>query len=812
VTFLPRRIAALFAATAAVFGTLALPAQLAAAGSIPAPVLTAPADNTTTPLKDVVLKWDSVSGASKYQVQVSPNGEWTNNTVTLAGNGVTVATVFEMPISLPHASYFWRVRAQVGGSWGPYATPREFLREWDAPITILNAPDNNDPTVVWAPVQDASVYEISFSTAPDFDKSKTESCLTNNTSFTPYGLETASEKATGDCFGEGDLTDGKAYYWRLIPLDDTTAPAISADTANDPAFECAAASPECDADYFVSTPLAFVFGAPAAGATAPDPFTPVTGLTTTWHSTSIVGTACDSTSACPTTPTFSWDPVTDANYYQVQIYHDPAMSNVYRVFNTAWPELTPRDSFFDAQAGHAYYWRVVAGTCENSATDKTCAKTAASSATASCPSGSGSSGPTISDVSPSSVQGGTSATITLTGTNFQNPPCVEGGGDGSISDVVWVSATEVQFTYNAPTADATVNFDVVNPDGAKSASSPELTVNGGSKINFYEKSALESFDKLSGSVPLTSPSTNATVHGRSITFNWGDFQANGGQGSYDARNYELQVSKSSTFTSTVINHNDIDLTQYTDPSGALADGNYFWRVAPIDESGNLLTWSATHDFAVDATGPSVRLTTKSGVGLHGPLKIHFSEPIDGVSASTVRIVARGTGHAAAGKITATADPRNFTFTPSKPLVTGQTYVLSLSSSLVDSNGNHAVVTGGGVRTTLVAKDNSPGWSFSSGWHRMSASGARSGNVKVATAGHSASIVVVGTTARLYGCKAPNMGKITVTVGGHSTTVNEHQSFTRCGFVLWHKALGHGEQKIKVTVAHGRGNIDELAVR
>lgn len=819
-TFLPRRIAALIAVTAGIFGTLALPAQLAAAGSVPAPTLTAPADNTSTPLKDVVLQWQPVAGASQYQVQVSPNGEWTNNTVTLPGDGITVADLFEMPISLPHDSYFWRARAEVGGSWGPYSAPHQFVREWEAPVNILKAPTSSDPTVVWAPVKDASEYLVSFSTSASFPTKDSESCTTNNTSFTPYDLETKPESANGTCFGEEVLNNGKPYFWRVVPYDDSTAAPIKADSAPDPNFMCAIAQPECDATYFVS-PTTFTFEATAATTTPPAGFPAVvTGLTTSWHTTSLSGTDCDSASACPVTPTFSWDPVPNANYYQVRVYRDADRSNVYRVYDTAWPELTPRDSFFDAQAGHAYYWDVAAGTCENSVSDKTCAIPASSSAAASCPAGSGTSSPTITGISaspvgpdgPASAQGGTEVTVTLTGTNFAATPCIEGGAGGDISNVTFVSATELTFTYDAPSGGGKVNFDVVNPDGSKSGNSPDFTVEPGEKIVFYEGSALASFDKLSGTVPLSSPANNATVHGRSVTLNWGDFQANGGQGAYDARNYDIQVSKGSTFTTNVIDNSNVDLTQYTDPNADLADGSYYWRVAPIDESGNLLTWSATHSFTVDATGPNVRLTNKNGVGLHGPLKIHFSDAIDGVSSSTVHIVARGTGHAIAGKVTATGDPKTFVFTPTKPLVTGETYVLSVSSSLTDNNGNPAVVTGSGVRTTTLAKDNSPGWAFSAGWHRMAASGARSGSFKSASAGRSASIMVVGSTARLYGCKAPNMGKISITVGGHTTTVNEHQSFTRCGISLWHKALGHGEQKVTVKVAHGRGNLDELVVR
>ena len=60
----------------------------------PGPTLTAPDDDPggDVLVKDLVLSWTSVSGATVYRVQMSPNGDWTNNRVTLPEGGRTVAT------------------------------------------------------------------------------------------------------------------------------------------------------------------------------------------------------------------------------------------------------------------------------------------------------------------------------------------------------------------------------------------------------------------------------------------------------------------------------------------------------------------------------------------------------------------------------------------------------------------------------------------------------------------------------------------------------------------------------------------------
>jgi hypothetical protein len=711
VALLPRRSAIIAAFAATMIVAAVLPAASAVAGSVPAPVLTGPADNTSTPLKSVVMTWDTVPGAVDYQVQVSPNAEWTNNTVTLPNGGVTPNALYEMPISLPHAAYYWRVRAEVGATWGPYSAPRQFLRDWEDPMTILKAPTTADPTISWEPVPDASEYLVRFSTSANFldkgfpsDNSPTTfNCWTNQTSFTPYALESADpERASNTCINETMLTNGTPYYWEVEPLDDSTAAQLQADTANDPGEDCYAAQPECDADQYIS-PTTFTFEAPTHSAISASS---VTGLSTSWHTST--SSSCDSSDPCPMTPTFSWTPVTGANFYQVTVYRDPALSNVYRQYDTAWPELTPRDSYFDAQAGHAYYWTVFAGTCDNG--NGTCDAAGAPSAVVSVP------------------------------------------------------------------------------------------------------SAVQTFDKTSGAVDLSAPANGATEHGRSVTFSWSDFQASGGQGGYDARNYELQVSKTKDFASPLIDDQDIDLTQFTDPNGGLADGTYYWRVAPIDESGNLLTWSKTRHLTVNADGPTVSITSANGISVKGPITIHLSEAVDGVSKKTVKVVPADGGGSVAGKLVLGSDSKTYEFTPKHPLVTGERYNLSVSPTLVDSNGNSAVVTGNGVRTTKVAKDNSKGWNYSHGWSRHKASGARSGSYESAKSGATASLQVAGGKATLYGCDGPDMGKLKVKVGGHTTTVTEHQSFTRCGVEVWHGALPAGASTLKIKVTKKTGNIDEVKVK
>jgi hypothetical protein len=263
----------------------------------------------------------------------------------------------------------------------------------------------------------------------------------------------------------------------------------------------------------------------------------------------------------------------------------------------------------------------------------------------------------------------------------------------------------------------------------------------------------------------------------------------------------------------VLDVKTIDLTQYTPPTQVLNDGHYYWRVAGIDESGNLLTWSAPRAFTVNATGPLVAWASPDGTAISGPLRIAFNEAVRGVNSNTVKVVPDGypTSAAVPGILKLGATSTQYTFRPFAPLATGGSYDIVVSKNLVDANGNHVVVFGGPLRVHRTATNHSPGWTYSQGWTRHRASGAFSGSYVSASAGRQASLVVSGSVAGLYACKGPGMGTLTVKVAGHTRTVSENQSFTSCGVLVWHQSIPSGEHRLTVTVASGHGDIDAVAV-
>lgn len=845
-----RRIALVLAVVGALVATLVGPATPAMASlDVNTPTLLSPANDPGKQLKDIILKWQPVSGASQYEVQVSPNGEWTNNTVSLPNGGDVVDPTFEMPVSLPNATYYWHVRAQVGGVWGRYSAKWTFVKDWQSPITILKQPSSADPTITWAPVKEASLYLVRY--CPGGCGNGTiglqpgeVDCYTAQTSVTPYtdGLVLATEKSAGPGASKScesattfSLVSGTSYGWELIAYDDTTASAIEADDAPGVLLDCEQGQqPLCDIDRYFGQPFQFV--APSAGIVSGT--ATATGLTTSWHTSALPGDTCNVTNPCPMTPTFSWNPVSGANYYLVDIYRDPGLTNEYEQYGTSWPELTPALTMYDAQAGQPYYWTVTPATCEASASDPTCATPSATGSDASCSPSTSTTGtgtttgttvskPVFNDSGPSDItvnpsttnsqtmQGGTVATVTIDNdSGIVSGACVV-PSDGYVdeSSVKVAAGGIITFTYDAPVAAEDVTFQVVNPDGGESNASEPLHITAGALITVYGKSATANFAKKSGPITLTSPANHAVVSGTSPTFKWSDFLETGGLDSYDARNYELQISKDHSFDSTVLDDKDVDLTQYTNPTGLLADGSYYWRVAAIDESGKVLTWSTIRQLTVNAVAPTVSFLSADGTAVGQPLEIQVSTPLRGLDGQVLKVVPVGapTQNAIQGRLVEGASNTVYSFFPHVPLATGATYQLRLTQPVYDTSGNPAVVGGSPVRVATTALNTSPGWQYSRGWTRHSASSALSGSYVQTKRGNIATIQVAGSELVVYGCKAPNMGQLSINIAGQNFTASEYQTFTRCGEPLWQGAIPGGVRTLTLRAASGTANFDAIVL-
>jgi hypothetical protein len=134
----------------------------AAAAPLQAPPVVGPSDAARA-LKDVVLDWSPVPGASSYVVQVGTDEEW-SDTPTL--ELTTVASRLTLPTSLPHASYVWRVAGVSAQGQGRWSAAGTFTRGWNAapqllaPLGGVVDPAAVIPTFRWTPVPTASEYQL----------------------------------------------------------------------------------------------------------------------------------------------------------------------------------------------------------------------------------------------------------------------------------------------------------------------------------------------------------------------------------------------------------------------------------------------------------------------------------------------------------------------------------------------------------------------------------------------------------------------------------------------------------------------------
>jgi Bacterial Ig-like domain len=638
---------------------VAMPAASAVTVTTPAaPVLVSPADsrNTDTPeVKELVLVWTPVAGATSYEVQISPNEDWTNNTVSLPDEGKTVATRYAPPSTLPHASYFWRVRAAVGSTFTHWSADRTFTRDWSAAPATVSSPTASDPRFTWTPVQWASIYRLSV-TASD---GSIHTCVTSHTSYAPYDWTVLGKDpkppvpAVDDdigCFGISALMNGTTS-WSVQAFDGTRQPNVVADLA--PLDGCKQ-SPECSA---VSDVRTFTYTAPTDNATLP--VKPV-GLATP---------AC-AAGICYDTPSMTWTTIPNATSYHVTVAVDPLHNNIQAEYTSAGAALTPRNSYFDDQAGRSYYWYVRA--C-NSA------------------------------------------------------------GCGPVSD------------------------DAV-------------------------------FKKASRPAQLTSPADGAKLAGQ-VTFTWDDsFVTNAGAAPtvQEAMDYTLELASDSDFETNVQDFSNIDLAEFTNPAALLADGTYYWRVQPNDQSFNPLTWSAARSFSVDSKAPSFAL---SGTPLaRSAVSLVASEPVNGVTGSTLGIRTVSSATPIAGSLVKTSST-HWTFTPTANWIAGEHYEAWVTSAVQDGVGNQVSSIGSAIRASTLVDSSSSMLTKHTGdkpWHTTTASDAigksfiHSKDTLSTTARSSVSTKVVGTKIYFDGCVSPKSGKAGVYVDGTLTAVvNMHRKSSGC---------------------------------
>ena len=123
---------------------------------------------------DPLLQWDSVAGASKYEVEVNPTAEFTPGSQVFGGiaNGTSIAPT----VHLANNTYHWRVRAiDPDGNAGAWNVGPVFKKEFDDVTPTVSdirmrhdtadlglAPATSEPFFTWGAVPGATAYELKF--------------------------------------------------------------------------------------------------------------------------------------------------------------------------------------------------------------------------------------------------------------------------------------------------------------------------------------------------------------------------------------------------------------------------------------------------------------------------------------------------------------------------------------------------------------------------------------------------------------------------------------------------------------------------
>ena len=185
-------------------------------------VLIGPGSTTGSTVQDVVLDWLPVSGATKYEVQVGLDEDFTIpvETKTVYGTRYSPVTTYD------NDQYFWRVRAiDTGGmkmAWP--AVPFEFQRDWPDQPTLVHPMDQIAP-----PTGDDFYYQWTAGAARHAIPARSPAPTRTSR---PAPMTPARRRARHTRPATSPTTEtacphrGVVTYWRVRALDAPHSPAI----------------------------------------------------------------------------------------------------------------------------------------------------------------------------------------------------------------------------------------------------------------------------------------------------------------------------------------------------------------------------------------------------------------------------------------------------------------------------------------------------------------------------------------------------------------------------------------------------------
>lgn len=609
---------------------IAISTNLAAQPAITsAPELTNPPDGATGTSLTPELRWNPVSGAAKYDVQVGP-AEGFSDPIIFTDKDGTDFVIGDDKLQTG-STYYWRIRGRNPSSRGPWSETWSFTTGLGKPEAIvLTSPSDGatdvsaTPNLIWEADPVADQYKVQVALDEEFNN-RLHNIEVATTNWMPPALSNATKhwwRVRGlNASGSGPFSEARSFTVEAGGPTQVKLSSPSNGASNvelDPVLDWSAVSggqpyhlqlskmPDFSStiidDSNVNSTQYDVSGLDGSttyywrvlAASAPPQ-----NWSETWSFTTGTGTPAqiipispaDGATEVPISTSFSWEADAVAETYRLQVstnsdFSDPQI-NTPGITET---NFTPPDVL---DSGTLYYWHVRG---INSV-------------------GSGPYSDTRSFTTAASAPG--AVTLTSPADNATNvsatPTFVWQAEAESDSYDIQIATTE---DFAAPVVSASGLTETEFTSSALAYGTPHFwRARGSNSAGKGPWSAKFAFTTTAGGpqqVVLVSPANGATDVGLAPLLSWGAVT--------NAASYALQVSKQSNFSSTVINRDAVTTTQFQ-TSELDGEMRHYWRVRA--SNAGPANWSQTWSFV---TSPGI------------PNQVTLLSPVDKAQNVTVNTV------------------------------------------------------------------------------------------------------------------------------------------------------------------------------
>lgn len=613
-------------------------------------------------------EWSPVKHATRYELQVSPNLNfspavtqscYTASTTYTPRNGLNYGNDCGYPSG--STVYYWRVRpldspypGPLPGFWSAtqaftYTPPAPPSGSWDPQAQVSGlrialtgtgiqngqgcagtSPDDtcagvpSTPVLSWNPVPGASFYMVYYGQDAAFTTSTVPNIpLTSNTIFQLRNGDSTSSLP--------DSQAGSAYYWHVRPC------ASLADCGPDP-----------ESHVVFSDTRSFRKASPAIQSpSTSDPSASEISFSWADYYNTNVNTSWGGQTSNQTAKT-----------YRIQVATDPSFSNLVDTREVDQATYTAPDRLYPEGT---YYWRVQA--VDDAGNGLTWSPVASFKKQS----------PAVTQTSPVggvSVSG--TAPFRWAAQAFAQGYQIEvyKNNDTTLSPANRIISDNTRATAYTP----------LSPIPASSLPYLWRVRRVDSSGNLGPWSAPASFISTGTAPRLITPKAGVWVNAWHSYFEWTEVPG--------AVAYNVQ------FTGPGNNQFTTQATAYA-PTSPLASGTYTWKVTAVDAGGNALATSGSRRFKVDAIPPTVTKITPAQLKPKSIIKATFSEKVHGVSTKSIKLF-KLTGKSGHKKVKVPLNVklvhkgRKAVIDPKHLLHHGNYLLVFVSSKIKDRAGNRLV--------------------------------------------------------------------------------------------------------------------------